>query len=191
MTQEELNEDALKTIFEAETEEVQEEEKHEEQPQEVEEQPQEITTEETPEETQELNPVDPAFQKVIAKSVTGIYNKGVPYGYNMFFPEKLKSKTLFDLKEEKDELKILESCFFVIIKRAMEKMELTQENEIGIALFTIIGVTAAKLATAQKIAVGPRPPHTQDNININGFEVNQVVKAKAETRGRKKKVKNE
>lgn len=185
--QENLKEEdkALKTIFEAETEEVQEEEKYQEQPQETEEQPQEITTEETQEEeSQELNPVDPAFQKVIAKSVTGIYNKGVPYGYSMFFSEKLKSKTLFDLKEEKDELKILESCFFVIIKRAMEKMELTQDNEIGIALFTIVGVTAAKLATAPKVA----PPAPKIKGEAQVFEVQEVKK---ETRGRKKKIEND
>lgn len=182
-SQENLNDRVLDEMLNAETEEVQEEEKQE-QPQEVEE-PQEITTEETQEEeSQGLNPVDPAFQKVIAKSVTGIYNKGVPYGYNMFFEEKLKAKTLFDLKEEKDELKILESCFFVIIKRAMEKMELTQDNEIGIALFTIVGVTAAKLATAPKVA----PPTPKIKGETQVFEVQEV---KRETRGRKKKIDNE
>jgi len=183
-SQEEINDDVLNDILGIETEEVEEPEaiKDDEQPQEPE-QPQEIETPQE-EETQELNPVDPAFQKVIAKSVTGIYNKGVPYGYNYFFEEKLKNKTLFDLKEEKDELKILESCFFVIIKRAMEKMELTQENEIGIAVTTILMVTGAKLATAPKVT--PKVHHTQQSAQT--IEVNEVKK---ETRGRKKKISDE
>ena len=183
--QDKINDDALDIIFAAETEEVKEEEKHQEETKEVEE-PTEIseTQEVETEETQKLNPVDPAFQKVLAKAATGIYNKGVPWGYNMFFSEKLKAKTLFDLKEEKDELKIIESCTFVIIKRAMEKFELTEEDEIGFAVMTILAVTTAKLATAPKVA--PPAPKIKGEA-----QVYQVEEVKRETRGRKKKVENE
>lgn len=195
MTQEEITEEALKTIFEAKTEEVQDEEKHQEQPQKVDaEEAQEQQIEEA--EERQVNPVDPSFIKQISTGLTAGYNLGVPWIHNMLMSAKMKNAELIPVHvvakttEEKEKLKqnmtaykTLEACFNKLVERAFVKMELTEDSEIYLALVGIASITLTAVVTAEKEI----PKKKIEFVENTDF---QEVK-KTENRGRKKKVENE